>query len=92
MPADILIKGSYKAHSIRKQLNKMVHKQFIKTISIHATQKNRFAAHAIVSKCNLNEKSRLEGVIFCVANVVISSQKIKKKKNRRMVETAPVVQ
>lgn len=55
----------------------MVHKQFIKTVSIHATQKNRFAAHAIVSKCNLNEESSLEGVIFFAANVVISSQKKK---------------
>lgn len=88
----MLIKCPDKTHSIRKQLNKMVHKQFIKTVSIHATQKNRFAAHAIVSKCNLNEESRLAGVIFCVANVVISSQKRKKKKNRRMVETAQVVQ
>ena len=62
----------------------MVQKQFIKTVPIHATQKkkkkNRFAAHAIVSKCNLNEESRLEAVIFCAPNVVISSQKIKKIK------------
>ena len=43
-------------------------------------KKTRFAAHAIVSKCNLNEESRLEAVIFCVPNVVISSQKIKKIK------------
>lgn len=43
-------------------------------------KKTRFAAHAIVSKCNLNEESRLEAVIFCAPNVVISSQKIKKIK------------
>ena len=82
MPADMLIKCSYKAYSIRKQLNKMVHKQFTRTVSIHATQKknkNRFAAHVIVSKCNLNEESRLEGIILCgqCGNIQSKKKKIK---------------
>lgn len=57
----------------------MVHKQFIKTVSIHATQKNRFAAHAIVSKCKRNEESRLEGVILCgqCGNLQSKKKKIK---------------
>ena len=85
MPVDMLIKCSYKAYSIRKQLNKMVHKQFTRTVSIHATQKkkkkNRFAAHVRgVSKCNLNEESRLEGVILCGQ---CGNRQSKKKKIKR---------